>query len=103
MDAPMFAIEQITGAGSTSFCGMQIAALPTLLKSQILALYKIAKEECADGTWEDIEPILASFWAEAHPPPDPKWEEVAPYIRAACSQLRTQNPVLQNQTLPRRF
>ena len=82
---------------------MNFATLPTLYKSQILALYKIAKEECADGTWEEIEPILATFWAEAHPPPDLKWEEIAPYVRAACSQLRTENPVLQNQTLPRRF
>jgi hypothetical protein len=82
---------------------MNIAALPTLYKSQILALYKIAEEECADGTWEEIEPILATFWAEAHPAPDLKWGEIAPYVRAACSQLGTQDPVLQNQILPRRF
>src|SRR5688500_13759599 len=42
MDVPMFVIEQITDTGSISFCGMNIAALPTLYKSQILALYKIA-------------------------------------------------------------
>lgn len=90
----MFGSEQKTSTGSISVFGMKIVGLPTSYQSQILALYKIAREECREGAWEDIEPTLARFWTNAHPPPDVKWEEVAPHVRTACIQLRSHNTLL---------
>lgn len=52
----------------------------------LLALIEIAREEgSADRDWDDIEPVLASCWQEAHlGKSELKWDDVVRYVRKAC-------------------
>ena len=56
-------------------------ALETHLLNAVL---KIAKEECANGTWDEVAPALASTWERLREEGTPAWPEVADEVRASC-------------------
>lgn len=48
------------------------------------AVLRIAHEECAHGSWRDIEPALAAAWERLRSPSSPRWDEVAERVRESC-------------------
>lgn len=65
---------------------MKLVDLSVEDQELLLALIEIAREEGhADRDWDDIEPILASCWKEAHrEASELKWNDVVRYVRTAC-------------------
>lgn len=53
----------------------------------VLAFVEIARMECIDRGWADIEPLLASCWDKTHRRhSELSWDDIAHYIRAACDK-----------------
>lgn len=50
------------------------------------AVLRIAREECAHGHWEDIEPALAATWERLRRPTSPSWNTVAEQVRTCCER-----------------
>jgi len=48
------------------------------------AVLRIAREECTHGSWEQMEPALASSWEKLRHPSSPAWNVVAERVRACC-------------------
>lgn len=65
---------------------MKLVNLSVEDQELLLALIEIAREEGHVGRdWDDIEPVLASCWKEAHlGASELKWDEVVRYVRMAC-------------------
>lgn len=51
------------------------------------AVLRIAQEECAHGSWGDIEPALAVAWERLRGPSSPHWADVAERVRDSCQGL----------------
>jgi hypothetical protein len=50
----------------------------------LMAILKVAREECQHEGWEALEPILAAAWEELREADTPPWEIVADEIQRAC-------------------
>jgi hypothetical protein len=50
----------------------------------LLAVLKIARDECASGSWEELEPILAAAWERLRGDDAPPWAVVAEEVQASC-------------------
>lgn len=48
------------------------------------AVLRIAREECAHGRWDELEPALAASWERLRDENAPHWEDVADRVRACC-------------------
>mgnify|MGYP003577488756 FL=1 len=65
---------------------MKLVDLSVEDQELLLALIEIAREEGnANRDWDEIEPVLASCWKEAHLGASGlKWDDVVRYVRKAC-------------------
>ena len=53
----------------------------------VLAFVEIARVECVDRGWADIEPLLASSWGKTHRRHSAlSWDDIVHYVRAACDE-----------------
>ena len=52
----------------------------------LLAILKVAREECAHNRWGDLEPILAAAWEDLRDQDTPAWDVVADEIQLACQR-----------------
>ncbi|HJW47250.1 MAG TPA: hypothetical protein VJ484_12290 [Lysobacter sp.] len=53
----------------------------------VLAFVEIARLECVDRGWADIESLLASCWDKTHRRhSELTWDDIAHYVRAACDR-----------------
>ena len=50
----------------------------------LLAILKVAREECAHNAWGEIEPVLAAAWDDLRDEGTPSWDVVAEEIQLAC-------------------
>ena len=50
----------------------------------LLAILKVAREECAHNNWNELEPVLAAAWDELRDDCTPQWEIVAEEVQLAC-------------------
>lgn len=50
----------------------------------LLAILKVARQECAHNDWGDIEPVLAAAWDDLRDEGTPSWEVVSEEIQLAC-------------------
>ena len=50
----------------------------------LLAVLKVARDECNHGHWKDLEPALRSAWEQLRAEDTPPWDIVADEVRAAC-------------------
>lgn len=50
----------------------------------LLAILKVAREECSHNHWEEMEPVLAAAWEDLRDNGTPPWEIVAEEIQRAC-------------------
>ena len=50
----------------------------------LLAILKVAREECAHNTWSQLEPVLASAWEDLREADTPPWDQVVEEIQLAC-------------------
>jgi hypothetical protein len=50
----------------------------------LVAILKVAREECGHGNWEDLEPILAAAWEDLRDEDTPAWDVVCEEIQQAC-------------------
>lgn len=74
---------------------MGIKDLPPKDAALVEALTEIARVECHEHSWEEVEPMLASCWNDSHrfQPAAMSWQTIAPYIQAACERPRTRRCV----------
>lgn len=63
---------------------MIISGLPPEDRDLIVAFIELARRECAESDWEDIESQLASSWARMRHKTAPEWRDVLAYVRRAC-------------------
>ena len=49
-----------------------------------LAVIQIAKEECARGDWDRLEPALEAAWERLRTDDAPPWAVVADEVLASC-------------------
>lgn len=69
---------------------MNLSDLPVEDQELVLALIEIASTDCRGHAWNDLEPILRKCWGETRrTAPAHDWNEVAPYVRAACEDAVT--------------
>lgn len=53
----------------------------------VLAFVEIARVECIDRSWADIEPVLSACWNDTRGGISPlTWADISPYIRTACER-----------------
>lgn len=52
----------------------------------LLAILKVAREECDRTDWNDLEPILAAAWEDLREEGTPAWDVVADEVERACSR-----------------
>jgi hypothetical protein len=52
----------------------------------LLAILKVAREECAHNGWGDLEPVLAAAWEDLRDEGTPTWDVVAEEIQLACQR-----------------
>jgi hypothetical protein len=50
----------------------------------LLAILKVAREECAHNDWDSLEPVLAAAWEDLREDDTPPWTVVAEEIQLAC-------------------
>jgi hypothetical protein len=50
----------------------------------LVAILKVAREECARTGWQEMEPILAAAWEDLRDEDTPPWDLVAEEIQYAC-------------------
>ncbi len=50
------------------------------------AVLKVAREECAHGTWEELSPILRRTWEALRDEGSPGWEVVEHEVQASCRE-----------------
>jgi len=50
----------------------------------LLAILKVAREECSRNRWEELEPILASAWEDLREQDTPPWDVVVEEVQLAC-------------------
>ncbi|MCC8361629.1 hypothetical protein LK996_00835 [Lysobacter sp. A6] len=50
----------------------------------LLAILKVAREECSHNHWDELEPVLAAAWEDLRDDGTPPWEIVADEIQHAC-------------------
>ena len=50
----------------------------------LLAILRIAREECAHNNWNELEPVLAAAWDDLRDEQTPPWEIVAEEVQLAC-------------------
>ena len=50
----------------------------------LVAILKIAREECSHNHWAEMEPILAAAWDDLRDAGTPPWDLVAEEIQRAC-------------------
>jgi hypothetical protein len=50
----------------------------------LLAVLKVAREECARGGWDTLEPILAEVWEDLRDAQTPPWAVVSDEIQRVC-------------------
>ena len=50
----------------------------------LLAVLKVAKEECGHSHWDTLEPALCSAWEQLRSEDTPPWDVVADEVQAAC-------------------
>lgn len=48
------------------------------------AVLRVARDESAFRSWDDMEPALAASWERLRCPTAPHWEDVAARVRACC-------------------
>lgn len=66
---------------------MGIKDLPPKDAALVEALTEIARIECGEHSWEEVEPMLAACWNDRHRfQPAMSWQAIAPYIHAACER-----------------
>ena len=63
---------------------MKLTDLPADYQAHVLALLEIVGAECAHRSWDEIEPVLASYWHSTHRADVADWNAIRPYVRAAC-------------------
>lgn len=64
---------------------MKLIDLPVDDQALVLAFTEIAKQECGDRTWAELEPVLAACWERTHGEASKlTWADVAPYVRTGC-------------------
>lgn len=50
----------------------------------LLAILRVAPEECAHNNWAELEPVLAAAWDDLRDEGTPSWDVVAEEIQLAC-------------------
>lgn len=50
------------------------------------AVLEIARDECAHGDWDEIEPLLAQAWEELREDATAPWDGIAQRVRASCER-----------------
>lgn len=50
------------------------------------AVLKVAREECAHGTWDELSPILRRTWEALRDQDTPGWEAVEHEVQASCRE-----------------
>lgn len=69
-------------------CARQAYAFPMATQSPdahlLLAILKVAREECAHNDWGELEPVLAAAWDDLRDEGTPSWDVVAEEIQLAC-------------------
>jgi hypothetical protein len=50
----------------------------------LLAVLKVAKEECGHRHWDALEPVLKAAWEQLRAEDTPSWDVVADEVQAAC-------------------
>ena len=50
----------------------------------LVAVLKIAREECGRTDWHQLEPILAAAWEDLREEGTPAWDFVAEEVERAC-------------------
>ena len=50
------------------------------------AVLKVAREECAHGTWDELSPVLRKSWDALREEGSPTWEMVEQEVRASCRE-----------------
>lgn len=64
---------------------MNLTDLSMKDQSLVLAFVEIAREECIDRCWADIEPVLAKCWSDTHRRTSQlRWADISPFVRTAC-------------------
>jgi len=52
------------------------------------AFIEIARGECGERSWAEVEPTLASYWERSHrKSSELQWQEVAIYVHSACDMV----------------
>ena len=57
------------------------------------AVIEIAKDECARGDWDRIEPALEAAWERLRTDDAPPWAVVADEVLASCEAAERKPPV----------
>jgi len=52
----------------------------------LLAVLKVAREECGHAEWDTLEPALKSAWEQLRAEDTPPWEVVAEEVQAVCQK-----------------
>jgi hypothetical protein len=66
---------------------MKLTHLSVEDQALVLAFVDIARAECVDRRWADIEPILAACWKQTHRGTSQlNWEDISQYIRFSCDR-----------------
>jgi hypothetical protein len=64
---------------------MKLSELSSEDQELVRAFVEIAQAECGGSTWNEVEPMLASCWEEAHRQGSRmEWRDIAAYVRSAC-------------------
>jgi hypothetical protein len=50
----------------------------------LVAILRVARENCEHGNWEELEPILAAAWEDLRDEQTPSWDVVSEEIQEAC-------------------
>ena len=50
------------------------------------AVLKVAREECAHGTWDELSPVLRRTWEALRADDSPSWELVEAEVQATCRE-----------------
>ena len=58
----------------------------------MLAVIEIAKDECARGDWDRLEPALEAAWERLRTEDAPPWSVVADEVLASCEAARKKPP-----------
>ncbi|KGQ18090.1 hypothetical protein LF41_1444 [Lysobacter dokdonensis DS-58] len=48
------------------------------------AVLKVAREECAHGSWDELSPVLHKAWDALRGDDAPDWAAVEAHVQASC-------------------